>query len=294
MKKIIYTAISLFTSTLCFAQGETVEVGIFQKQSTATTATIGIRVRATGAPVNYTGVTFYLLYQSTEAAPQSTGNNTVVGVDDSKLVTEYGWGVGNRSTAPASLMNPAFDPMPAGGRTFDRKYLYGNGDETSGSHTLVATAAWDTLLYITFNTLKPVYPQGGYAYMQMTSDIGAGGGALSDENFVNIPFVVNSGEVPLGTLGPLPVLFSSFDAKCSGNGTLISWATEQETNSDYFEVQRSTDGNNWKPIGRTAAAGLSSGSRSYNQLDLEAGNAMYRIKQVDKNGAAVYTNIERA
>ncbi|RYY44257.1 MAG: T9SS type A sorting domain-containing protein, partial [Chitinophagaceae bacterium] len=40
--------------------------------------------------------------------------------------------------------------------------------------------------------------------------------------------------------------------------------------------------------------GLSSGSRSYNQLDLEAGNAMYRIKQVDKNGAAVYTNIERA
>lgn len=293
MKKFIYIAISILLPTLTFGQAETVEVGIFQKEATATTSTIGIRVRATGAPVNYTGVTFYMLYQSTEAAPQSVGNNTVVGVDDSKLVTQYGWGVGNRSTAPAAIMNPVFDPMPVGGRTFDRKFLYGNGDETSGSHTLTATATWDTLLYVTLNTLKPVYPQGGYAYMQKTSDIGAGGGALSDENFDNIAFIVNSGEIPLGDLGVLPVLFSQFDAKCTNNGTLITWATAQEANSSKFEIERSTNGTTWTGIGTVAAAGTSSSSRNYQQIDLFGGAAFYRIKQIDKDGQFIYTDVAR-
>ena len=47
-------------------------------------------------------------------------------------------------------------------------------------------------------------------------------------------------------------------------------------------------------LGRTAAAGNSSTDRSYNQIDLEAGNAMYRVKQVDKDGQFIYTGIERA
>jgi hypothetical protein len=286
--KHILTILFAFTFTVSFGQ---VEVSLFQKEATATTSQIGVRIRSTGGPVDYIGVSFYILYQSANAAPQSTAQNSVVGVDDSKMVTTFGWGVGARNTNPALAVT--MDPGAPGGQTYNRMYIYGNSDETGGSNIRSITNQWDTLLYITLNTLQPAYPQGGYAYMLATTE--NPGAALSDPFFLQFPFAVNGGgDLPLGDLGTVPVLFSQFDAKCSGNGTLISWATAQEANSDYFEVQRSRDGSTWKTIGRTPAAGNSSISRSYNQLDLEAGNALYRIKQVDKDGQAIYTNIERA
>lgn len=291
MKKI-FTVLSLFAFVELAAQP--VEVNIFQSSSTANTATVGLRMRATGANVTFLGVTFYMLYQSSRAASQSTAQNSVVGVNDSRIVTGYGWGSGSRFTNPAQVQAVPIDPGASGGNLFDRRFVYGNSDDAGGANLITLTSEWDTLLYITLNTTGVTYPQGGYVFQQPTgADPGeALGAALSDENFANVEYSVLSGEVALG--GSLPVLFSQFDAKCSGNGTLISWATAQEANSDYFEVQRSTDGTAWKTIGRSPAAGNSGTSRSYNQLDLEAGNALYRIKQVDKDGQAIYTNIERA
>lgn len=285
MKKIL--TILLFAACGKLS-AQPVEVNVFHHSSVGNTAKVGIRVRATGANVSFLGVTFYMLYQSANAAPQSTAQNTVVGVDDSKLVTTYGWGTGSRFTNPQQTV--ALDPGAPGGNLFDRRYVYGNADDLGGANLVTLTNQWDTLLYITLNTLQPGFPQGGYVYQQATSE--AGGAALSDEFFVNIPYITTSGEVALG--GTVPVSFSKFDAKCSGNGTLISWSTAQEVNSDYFEVQRSTDGATWKTIGTTPAAGYSSMDRNYNQLDLEAGNAIYRIRQVDKDGQSVYTNLERA
>jgi type IX secretion system substrate protein len=181
----------------------------------------------------------------------------------------------------------------AGGRTFDRTAA-GTLDASGAGVTL--TTAWKDAFTVTLWTLAASSPEGGY--VMINSGAGGSPGELGSYiiNDAGNEYVVNSltHATPLPLSGALPVLFSQFDAKCSGNGTLISWATAQESNSDYFEVQRSTDGSTWKPIGRTPAAGNSSGSRTYNQLDLEAGNAMYRIKQVDKDGQAVYTNIERA
>lgn len=185
-------------------------------------------------------------------------------------------------------------PQNAGGQPFDRTAA-GTLDATGAGVTLNTT--WKDAFTVTLWTKAVSNPQGGYVMINS----GAGGSpgqlgsyAISDvslnEYSVNSQTFVTP--TPLGSA--LPVLFSQFDAKCSGNGTLISWATAQEANSDYFEVQRSNDGSTWKTIGRTPAAGNSGISRSYNQLDLEAGNALYRIKQVDKDGQAIYTNIERA
>lgn len=270
------------------ADAQPVEVSLFQKEATATTAKMGVRIRATGAPIDFIGVSFYILYQSTQAAPQSSGQNTVVGVDDSKLVTTFGWGVGARNTNPALAVN--VDPGAPGGKVYDRMFIYGCSDETGGSNVRSITSQWDTLLYITLTTLQPVYPQGGYAYMLATSEnLGA---ALSDINFVQFPFSVNgSGDLPLG-LSALPVSFSKFDANCTNSGTMISWSTAQESNSSRFEIERSSNGNNWKTIATVAAAGSSSAARNYQQLDLDGGKAFYRIKQVDNDGQATYTSIE--
>ncbi len=283
----------LFTSALvCFSvatYAQTVEVDLFQKEATLTTTKIGIRARATGSNVQYIGVTFYMLYQSLNAVPLTTTLNSVGGVDDSKLVTTFGWGTSARFTNPQQTVN--IDPGAPGGQVYDRRYVYGNIDETGGSNIRTLTsAAWDTLLYITLNTLQPAYPQGGYAYLQSTAE--APGAALSDPGFANIAFLINSGDRALG-VNVVPVTFTRFDAKCNGNGTLISWATAQESNSRNFEIQKSVNNITWETVANVAAAGNSASQRSYQQLDLAGGTALYRIKQVDMDGQYIYTNIER-
>lgn len=287
MKRILFFLLILSTSGLI---AQPVEVQIFQNAATATTAQVGVRARATAGNVDFIGVTFYLMYQSTNAAPQSAGMNTVVGVDDSKLVTTFNWGTSTRFTNPAQVITPDFDPAPAGGQTYNMRYIYGNSDESTPANTQTLTAAWDTLLYITFNTLQITVPEGGYAYLQKTSE--AMGTALTDPAFANIAIDVTSGEIPIG-LGALPVLFTKFDANCTNNGAMVSWSTGSESNSNYFELQRSTNGNDWASVATIKAAGNSSAGRTYQQLDQNGGKAYYRIKEVDIDGHAIYTSIIR-
>lgn len=285
MKQIL-TILFILISMISIAQP--VEVDIFQKDATVSTVTLGVRVRATGVDVRYIGVTFDILYQSANAAPISTAQNSVGGVDDSKMVTGFNWGTSARFTNPQQVVN--IDPGAPGGNIYDRRYVYGNIDENGGANvqTLISTR-WDTLLYITLNSLQPSYPQGGYVYQQSTSE--AANTALSDEGFANIPIAVNSGDVPLGVT-TLPVLFTKFNAQCNNSGTVVSWATAQEGNSSKFEVQRSTDGNTWTSIATVAAAGNSASEKQYQQLDLYSGKALYRIKQTDKDGSFIYTGTE--
>ena len=98
--------------------------------------------------------------------------------------------------------------------------------------------------------------------------------------------------LPLGS-SILPVLFTKFDAGCTNNGAMVSWSTGSEFNSNYFELQRSTNGNDWTSVATVKAAGNSSTGHTYQQLDLNGGQAYYRIKQVDLDGHAIYTSIIR-
>ena len=136
MKRILFFLLILSTSGLA---AQPVEVQIFQNAATATTALVGIRARATAGNVDFIGVTFYLMYQSLNAQPQSTGMNTVVGVDDSRLVTTFNWGTSTRFTNPAQNLSTSFDPAPAGGQTYDMRYIYGNSDESTPANTQTLT-----------------------------------------------------------------------------------------------------------------------------------------------------------
>ncbi|MBP6214597.1 MAG: T9SS type A sorting domain-containing protein [Chitinophagaceae bacterium] len=265
-----------------------VEVDVFQKTATATSTQIGIRVRATGANVDYIGVTFYILYQSANASPINSTPNTGVGIDDSKLATTYLWGTGSRFTNPAQVVS--IDPGAPGGQVYNRRFVYGNSDDAGGANLVTLTTAWDTLVLITLNTLQPLYPQGGFAYIQSTAE--AGGAALTDPSFSNIAYSVNSGDRPLG-LNTLPVTFTKYDVTCNDKGALLTWTTGSEQNSSKFEIQRSLNGIDWTSIDNVAAAGNSTDQRNYQYLDLYGGTAFYRIRQVDIDGRFVYTAVKR-
>jgi hypothetical protein len=84
---------------------------------------------------------------------------------------------------------------------------------------------------------------------------------------------------------PLPVELLSFTASCESNQIKINWSTASENNSDYFEVLKSQDGENWRVINAQQAAGFSSILQTYSFIETEKSNAAYyRLNQVDING----------
>jgi hypothetical protein len=94
--------------------------------------------------------------------------------------------------------------------------------------------------------------------------------------------------------GITPVTFLGLNAHQQGNGIAIDWKTSQELNSDYFEVQRSADGNHaWSPIAKIPAAGNSQVVKEYSSFDVSpfSGANYYRLKQFDKDGKFEYSKI---
>jgi len=90
--------------------------------------------------------------------------------------------------------------------------------------------------------------------------------------------------------GSYPIELMSFDVNANLNAITIHWKTASETNSDYFEIQRSKDGNYWESLGRLNAAGNSNSIRAYSFEDtkpLEGAN-YYRLLQVDFDGQYEY------
>ncbi|MBS1735985.1 MAG: T9SS type A sorting domain-containing protein [Bacteroidetes bacterium] len=91
----------------------------------------------------------------------------------------------------------------------------------------------------------------------------------------------------------LPVTLLEFSAQVSGNKVVAKWATSQEKNSAYFDVERSEDGTRFSKVGSVVAKGNSNVSSDYSFDDNTPaiGFNYYRLKQVDKDGAFKYSAV---
>jgi hypothetical protein len=103
----------------------------------------------------------------------------------------------------------------------------------------------------------------------------------------------NTSEFSYVTTTVLPVQFLSFDAELKGDKVLVTWTTAQERNASHFEVQKSTDGQNFRTIGSVTARGNSSTKVNYSFTDnsVEAGVSYYRLRQVDLDAKAIFTRV---
>lgn len=96
----------------------------------------------------------------------------------------------------------------------------------------------------------------------------------------------------------LPIqLFQLNSLSKKSAGLNVEWKTQNESNTDYFEVYRMYHGNQsaWMKVGKVEAAGVSHDEITYNFLDnsyAKAEKIYYRIKQVDQNGSFTYTDIK--
>lgn len=107
--------------------------------------------------------------------------------------------------------------------------------------------------------------------------------------------ILQGTKLPLPELEPLPVELTSFSSRTSADGVTLLWSTASETNNHGFEVERSCDGNIFSNVGFINGAGTSTETHNYSFTDkLEnnfTGTLYYRLKQVDFNGQASYSQI---
>lgn len=94
--------------------------------------------------------------------------------------------------------------------------------------------------------------------------------------------------------GTLPVTFQSFNAKLKGKGVELNWQTSCDENSDRFEVEKSTDGINFRVLS-TVPSVNNCLTYNYTYFDSEilGSTTFYRIKQIDKDGTYVYSTISK-
>ncbi|CAG4990288.1 hypothetical protein DYBT9275_00496 [Dyadobacter sp. CECT 9275] len=92
----------------------------------------------------------------------------------------------------------------------------------------------------------------------------------------------------------LPVTLASFEATKSEGQALLRWTTAAETNTDYFEIQRSANGKRWNMLGRVAAVKESTSLQPYSFTDKTPyqGQNLYRLKMVDQDGTFTYSRMQ--
>lgn len=93
---------------------------------------------------------------------------------------------------------------------------------------------------------------------------------------------------------PLPVELLSFGVKMKEDKTAdIRWSTASEINNDYFTIERSANGLNFKELSRVKGAGNSNQVLNYHSADESpmGGISYYRLKQTDFNGTYAYSAI---
>ncbi|MDX5346134.1 MAG: T9SS type A sorting domain-containing protein, partial [Hymenobacteraceae bacterium] len=93
---------------------------------------------------------------------------------------------------------------------------------------------------------------------------------------------------------PLPVELLYISATAEGEAVNVRWATASEQNSDYFTVERSSDGVLFEPVATVKGAGFSNELNTYQVMDKNPlqGISYYRLKQADLDGQVNYSKIQ--
>jgi hypothetical protein len=90
----------------------------------------------------------------------------------------------------------------------------------------------------------------------------------------------------------LPLIINQFNGNYSDGFIQLGWSSYSEINIDHFDVERSTDGNNFRQVGKiNTISGQLNSNASYTYLDItaERGTNYYRLAMVDNNGNYSYS-----
>lgn len=165
-------------------------------------------------------------------------------------------------------------------------------NRTNGTSNVNVTLSWNTAacsgVYVTNPANLRVTRWSGTAWINHGNGGTTGttgNGTLVSSGTVNSfsPFTLAS----ITSDNPLPVVVEKFWAENTQAAVTLKWNTASELNSDFFTLQRSSNGFDFETINTVKGAGTSSEQHHYNHTDdgpLQ-GLSYYRLLQTDYDGS---------
>ncbi len=88
---------------------------------------------------------------------------------------------------------------------------------------------------------------------------------------------------------PLPVELLYFKEICRTDGTHLLWATQSESNNNFFTIEISHDGLNWKKVTIVKGAGNSNAQKQYEYVysEIHSKGIYFQLSQTDYDGSSV-------
>lgn len=98
---------------------------------------------------------------------------------------------------------------------------------------------------------------------------------------------------PILVAGAVTVTGLLLNTKKEGSAVKVEWYNLTEINTRYYEIERSPNGIDFQKIGEVQASGNSSHRSDYSFTDLQPYKNLnyYRLKQVDRDGRVVYSDV---
>lgn len=190
----------------------------------------------------------------------------------------------------------------------------GNGDPSDKCYVFhqIDNGIWELDTFIIAGGSPAVYPVNDSVYLKyshfikfkicMVTDsktefwaIKAGDLVVSDgfPGVQNLSSWAEEPPLPLDT-PPMPIELIWVQALTDNDHVDISWATESETNNDYFTIEKSMDAVYFKMVTTVDGAGNSNILLNYSAKDNEPlpNVSYYRLKQTDFDGKYTYSEIK--
>lgn len=192
--------------------------------------------------------------------------------------------------------NDPNNEIAQGVKTYDRFWLIQSSHDTKPSGNMsfsyLPTALTGDLLNPGVQLGVQFFDGTNWSLSQFGVDNGAGlvsAIPFSNSSFGSAWALVESGAA-------LPITLLHFNAVWNNNAqseARVFWSTASETENEFFQVQRSQNGVNWENIQKVQGAGTSIQNIDYQIIDLRPLNGVsyYRLKQVDFDGTATYSNV---
>jgi hypothetical protein len=144
-------------------------------------------------------------------------------------------------------------------------------------------------------TTNPAIPHNGSAYGYSAPYVSCNNATVATMNCNSIDLIIQGPGIPYQVINcalpsapptNLPVAFLYFDGEKKDNGNLLTWAVESEQRNDYFTIETSTDGDNWKELTKVKGAINSTEAKTYSFTDTKNTQAStyYKLSQTDLDG----------
>jgi Secretion system C-terminal sorting domain len=237
-------------------------------------------------------------YRPVSVTPTSVGNN----IYTAQYVDLPTFSTGLRSATLASI-NPNWyhfiERQVAAGSPEDVRVYWDDIADGICSTPQITLSEWDNALWFDLSATASV---GNAApILSHTTKNGYPGAFPTPWLLTPIATPWALADLLYGPWGPpciiLPSANSPLTATAQTSDILLTWNTQTEQDNAGFEMQRSTDANNFQTIGYVVSQGDATAQQNYSLVDREVvPNQIYyyRFNQIDRNGTSVSSNVAEA